>query len=320
MAEGIQCFTSGNATCFNRTLPSMTTEGDNMKPIYFNDFPLFCFHGSLEFIKLYEIFFCYVNPPLAILGMAVNGLSMAILRRSGLGKPANILLLALVIADSMNMVTSISVADKLRMFGPVKSKPGYCTWEYDDANGFIFFTYQSMFAIGQWGRFVNSNIPVLITVERLLAVYFPVTFKKVVTFRSAIAACVSAYMLWLPYTVFQSYYRQMATVQHPNGKYVSFSTSTEFLRKNFAVIFTFAVTGLEALLSWLPISFVCIGCLFIAIKVKVSIARRRKLSKLKEKQRWSPRTTRTLLTTCLIFAITHTVTALITLRKCGRYL
>ncbi|KAK0045786.1 G-protein coupled receptor [Biomphalaria pfeifferi] len=45
---------------------------------------------------------CYVNPIVSILGFIANMMSIEILKRSGLSKPSNILLLGLVVSDSMS--------------------------------------------------------------------------------------------------------------------------------------------------------------------------------------------------------------------------
>lgn len=113
-----------------------------------NDLVLFCFSESQEnqFIQLYKVFLCFVNPILALFGQAMNILCMAILKKSGLGKSSNILLFALTLADSMNLIHDLNFGHILRFFGPDKFKPGYCTWEYNaQLNMFLYVSQEICF-------------------------------------------------------------------------------------------------------------------------------------------------------------------------------
>ncbi|KAK6995391.1 G-protein coupled receptor [Biomphalaria glabrata] len=127
---------------------------------------------------------------------------------------SNILLFALVLADSMNMFINLDFASKLRYFGPVKTKPGYCTYEYDPImTEFIYVSQQFFSFVGFWGRTINSSIPMIITIKRILAVYFPMTFTRVVTTRSITASCCAAYVIWLPHVIVQTFYRRLEYIR-----------------------------------------------------------------------------------------------------------
>ncbi|KAH9509668.1 hypothetical protein Btru_044184 [Bulinus truncatus] len=269
--------------------------------------------GPESYLLLVQQFLCFVNPTFALFGMVVNGMCLAILAKSGLNKPTNILLFTLVVADSMNMFVNINFPLMLLYFGPIKTKRGYCTWEYDtDFNLFLYNSLQLFSVIGLWGRLVNGTIPVIITLERILAVYLPVTFKKLVTTRSTMAVCLLCYIFWLPAAILNAFLRRFASFQLSNGKLVTGAIASDFLRQNFALLNDFYGVGLETLASWFPSCFICVGCVLIGIKVKMSMYRRRKLTKMKEKK-WSVRTTRTLLTTCLIFSFSHAFSAIVSL-------
>ncbi|KAK0045736.1 G-protein coupled receptor [Biomphalaria pfeifferi] len=272
----------------------------------------FCFLGSQDYLFPFMVLNCFVNPVLSFLGLFVNGLCLIVLAKGGFRKPSYILLFALVLADSMNMFISLDFPSRIRYFGPVKTKPGYCTFEYDAImNQYLFVSQEFFNFVGLWGRTINATIPMIITMERILAVYFPVTFTRVVTPKSITASCCASYVIWLPHIIVQSFYRRLLYVQLSNGKVVAITTATEFLFNNFSILYSFTAYFLEAMTSWVPVCFVCLGCILIGIKVSVSISQRRKLTSLRKEQQWSPRTTRTLLTTCLIFAVTHAINALI---------
>ncbi|KAI8779555.1 G-protein coupled receptor [Biomphalaria glabrata] len=277
-----------------------------------NEYNLYCFLGSQDYLYPFQALNCFINPLLSLLGNFINGLCLIILTKSGLRKTSNILLFALVLADSMNLFKYLNFGDKIRLFGPIKSKPGYCTFEYDTTmNQFLYVSHQFFFFVGIWGQTISASIPMIITIERIFAVFFPVTFTRIVNIKSVTVSCGIAYIIWLPFAIFQTFYRQLNYIQLSSGNKVALVTSTEFFIKNFSILYTLAAYAEEALASWVPICFISLGCVLIGIKVYVSISHRRKLTNVSKKQNWSPRTTRTLVTTCLIFAITHTITALI---------
>ncbi|KAI8779553.1 G-protein coupled receptor [Biomphalaria glabrata] len=298
----------------NYQTTTFSTNTSKPQVIVRNDYNLYCFLGSQDYLYPFQALNCFINPLLSLLGLFINGLCLIILTKSGLRKTSNILLFALVLADSMNMFTNLDFPNRIRLFGPIKSKPGYCTFEYDTTmNQFLYVSQQFFIFVGDWGQTISATIPMIITIERILAVYFPVTFTRIVNVKSVTASCGIAYIIWLPYAIVQTFYRRLDYIQLSSGNKVAFITSTEFLIKNFSILYTFSAYALEALASWGPICFISLGCVLIGIKVYVSISHRRKLTNVSKKHNWSPRTTRTLVTTCLIFVITHTITALISM-------
>ncbi|KAI8782255.1 G-protein coupled receptor [Biomphalaria glabrata] len=277
-----------------------------------SDSSLFCYPAPDDYMFPLQVLGCFVNPLLSLVGLFINVLCLVILVKVGLKKTTYILLFALVMSDSWNMFENLDFGNKIRIFGTLKSKPGYCTFEYEsEMNQFLYVSQQFFGFVGLWGRTINTSIPMIITIERILAVYFPVTFTRVVNARSITVSCCIAYVFWLPYVVVQIFYRRLAYFKLPSGKVVAYVESSDFLVKNFSVLYTFTVYALETLASYVPTCFVCLGCILIGIKVSVSISQRRRLTREKKKQKWSPRTTRTLLVTCLIFAVTHAITSLI---------
>ncbi|KAI8771296.1 G-protein coupled receptor [Biomphalaria glabrata] len=277
-----------------------------------NDNSLYCFRGSLDYFQLFQMFLCFINPVFALIGLILNIFSMIILYKHQLKKPSNLLLFALVIADTMNMIINFNFSYMLKYFGPVKTKPGYCTWEYGiTGNTIIYWYYQLCFFIGTWGHCVNATIPVIITLERALAVFLPVTFTKLVTARSALVSCSLVYIGWLVWNCFAVSIGKVVHIEVSSGKFVSYNTATDFFRQNYALIYIFFVYVAESLASWVPICLVILGCIAIGIRVRVSLLRRKRLTGVKAKLKWSPRTTRTLVTTCLIFAVTHAVNSFI---------
>ncbi|KAK0045740.1 G-protein coupled receptor [Biomphalaria pfeifferi] len=248
-----------------------------------SDSNLYCYPAPDDYMFPLQVLGCFVNPLLSLVGLFINVLCLVILVKVGLKKTTYILLFALVMSDSLNMFENLDFGNKIRIFGTLKSKPGYCTFEYEsEMNQFLYVSQQLFGFVGLWGRTINTSIPMIITIKRILAVYFPC--------RSSTGGSLTS---------------------NYSGKVVANVASSDFLVKNFSVLNTFTVYALETLASFVPTCFMCLGCILIGIKVSVSVSQRRKLTREKKKQKWSPRTTRTLLITCLIFAITHAITSLI---------
>ncbi|KAI8792452.1 G-protein coupled receptor [Biomphalaria glabrata] len=231
-------------------------------------------------------------------------MSVAILRRSGLRKPSNILLFGLVIADSMLQLMTINFSEILEYFGPDIKYPDLCGWQYDvGVNYFLVACAIAFYFISTWGQYVNTTIPMVITLERLLAVYMPMTFKKFVTPRTAKISVMFSFIVWLPWSM---YYLTVFNVQVQRSEVMDF-TSDALHIEDLDVYNIFYYYVSDILSSWVPISFVSIGCLFIAFKVRRTLQERKKLTAKKESVKWSGRTTVTLLTTCAVFSVTHVI-------------
>nr|KAI8752337.1 putative G-protein coupled receptor [Biomphalaria glabrata] len=109
--------------------------------------------SSYEEYITYLGMMCYVNPAVSFVGLICNMISLAILRRSGLHKPSNILLFGLVIADSMCLSTTLNYGIILFYFGPNKPYSRLCGFQYvDSLNVYLAVTSIIMEFIGFWGQ------------------------------------------------------------------------------------------------------------------------------------------------------------------------
>ncbi|KAK0064426.1 G-protein coupled receptor [Biomphalaria pfeifferi] len=248
---------------------------------------------ELSIIKALKI---YIFPLMFLIGFSANMMSVAILKRSGLKKPTNVLLLGMVIADSMVLLQGINFAELLSCLGPNYEYPKYCGWQYGVlVNYFLLACDILTYFFVEYGIRVNTTIPILITLERFLAVYMPMTFKKIVTTKSAMISVIAAYVVWLPWPVFYlSMFRYFIQLE----KIMLFAIG--FQRDNQLEIYTLLNYNVVPFFStWMPIFFIGIGCILISIKVKVTLSRRKQMTSKQDSATWSARTTRTLLTTCL---------------------
>ncbi|KAH9496826.1 hypothetical protein Btru_010388 [Bulinus truncatus] len=271
------------------------------EPTY-EDYVEFCgVQGHINHVMLLKAHMCFIMPPLAVIGIFLNIICAKVLRRDGLDKPSNVFLFALVLADIINILRFMNYGDLVYRFGP-----GNCHYTYElNVNVFLFSSDRFFTFLDGMGRSVNATVPMVITVERFLAVYFPMTFKLVVTKKSAIIVCLCIYVFWLPWALMVASFQQLSTDNFNDelGVIVAFGGNSD------EIIFYFQQAVLGMFLAWIPNIFVCIGCVFVAVKVKVSLRNRSKISARNKQIKWSPRTTRTLLSTCIVFVITHTISA-----------
>ncbi|KAH9502252.1 hypothetical protein Btru_070538 [Bulinus truncatus] len=269
-------------------------------------FTIFFMYSSEFEILCLQVLKCYINPIIAILGLTANALSMAIVWRSGLQKPSNILLIELAMADSMAMFFSINVSEILQFFDSRKKYSDLAGWQYDQRTAFFLYLVKSLFYfIGNWGAYVNTSIPVLITVERLVVLFYPMTFRKYITVSFAVYSVVLSFVFWLFWSVFCQYLIPFDYVRISNDTQMGIWKLSNYYQRNKDVIVLFNTYIFDCISSWVPVGFVCVGCLVMWIKVQITLANRRNLSSTQNVVKISTRTTKTLVATCLVFASTH---------------
>ncbi|KAI8776922.1 G-protein coupled receptor [Biomphalaria glabrata] len=288
------------------TGPGMTTLANSSLFDYY-----FCTDkaDSAEQLQFIYVMMCFFLPGLFLVGFVANMISLVILKRNGLHKPSNILLFGLVVADNISLLVQINYAKILTFYGPNKLFPALCGFQYDkNVNDFLAISFAVFNTISMWGRFTSTCLPVLITLERLYAIFRPLTFKAVVTVKKTAIAVICSYLFWLPWVLAISAFYKISTrklTENVSRTVLKF-TSLEVIE----ILDRIQVYFLEPLHSWVPISFITTGCVIIWIKVKVTLRRRRNLTSSQNKLSWSPRTTRTLVLTCLVFSLTRGADAL----------
>jgi Serpentine type 7TM GPCR chemoreceptor Srw len=248
---------------------------------------------------------CYINPIISILGLASNSLGIVILWQSGLQKAPNVLLLGLSLADSMAIFDSINIAETLYFFDPSKKYPNVHGWQYDKDTALTLYLLKHIcHFLGDWGAYVNTTIPVLITCNRLAAIYFPLTFRKYTTRRFAVVGIVLSFVCWLPWSVFHHFLTTFDYVRISNDTLMGVFKVSEIYSNRAEVIDIFDAYIFESMSSWIPVALVLAGCLAIWIKIRLSGKKRKELTSCSRRVA-STKTTRTLLASCMLFALTH---------------
>ncbi|KAK0057055.1 G-protein coupled receptor, partial [Biomphalaria pfeifferi] len=221
---------------------------------------------------------CYINPVISIVGLAANSLGMIILWRSGLDKTSNILLFGLTIADTCCMFFTINIAEMLLFFDPSKKFRNVAGWQYDRGTAFaLYFLRSTFYFIGNWGAYVNTTIPAIITFERLAAIFLPLTFKKYITAKFAGVSVVASFLFWLPISLVYEDLTPFNYVPISNDSQIGIWTVSEYYSQRLDIIILMFNYIFDCMSSWIPVGFIGIGCLAIWVKVKITIKRRRLL-------------------------------------------
>ncbi|KAK6959158.1 G-protein coupled receptor [Biomphalaria glabrata] len=267
---------------------------------------------SLEQLLLFQALECYVNPIFSYFGFGANIMSLVVLRKSGIHKPSNILLFGLVIADCMCLLMSMDYSIPILYFGPNKLYPVNCGFQYHDfVNYFLVITGLICTFFGFWGQYVNPFIQICISLERIFAVYAPMTFKKFVTRKRAFLCIVVCFISWLPWTFFRMCIYDIYKQRISRDVNFMIITQNSFYNRNKKIIDIFDLIIVDTLVSWIPLVLVTSATFAILIKVNIALKNRRKLTSSSNKVTWSPRTTKTLMTTSVVFIISHACASLI---------
>ncbi|XP_055872779.1 uncharacterized protein LOC129923895 [Biomphalaria glabrata] len=262
----------------------------------------------LEQIYIYFVLMCFVKPTVSILGITANIISLLILRLSGLHKPSNILLFSLVIADTLNLFRSINYGAILYWFGP---DDVMCGFHYSaEVNYFLFYSLIGMQYFHALGEYCSPMFPVLITFERLVAVFKPLTFARIINRKRTIVLVVCAFLIWLPWAMLLPSNFNIGFVDiSQNITYMS-PIPSDFLVQNIFILGKFDANVNQTFSNTLPLIFVTIGSIVLAVKVNIEMKKRKMLTS-SQKMSWSPRTTRTLMMTCFFFVISTSAVTII---------
>ncbi|KAI8785850.1 G-protein coupled receptor [Biomphalaria glabrata] len=133
----------------------------------------------------------------------------------------------------------------------------------------------------------------------------PITFKSFVATKRIIILISALFVLfWLPYTIVIACYYKIVSEEVDSVSYLSLQYN-DFLCEYLDLIEDAQHWVADPLLSWLTLAFVTFDCNVLVIKFRLALAQRRALTSTQRSVTWSPRTTRALLLTCLMIALTH---------------
>lgn len=246
------------------------------------------------------------TPIICTAGVIGNIISAIVVVKSGLRKPSNIFLFGLAIADLMSLCNVFDISGYI-YFGrgscllscytpPFTFLPAYVIW----------MLYVLMFVFTSFGMRMTTTVAVIITVERLVAVYIPLKSSRIVTSTRAWFVLACAGLFWMPWVVFQGFWFKLkyAFFERINT-YVWFHSVTDiYTGKNFNWTF-FHDVFVTHLTHTIPLILVTTGSLAIGIKVSINNRKRQKIISRINTKRSSSRTTKTLLMVCVFFSVSR---------------
>ncbi|KAI8796238.1 G-protein coupled receptor [Biomphalaria glabrata] len=244
-----------------------------------------------------------VNPIIGLLGIVGNSINLYVLKRNGLHKPSNVLLYGLAIADICTVATAVDVVGILSQF-PMKPGISWGVLEFDCQHtqlaSFYLNFMRVMHFFGIFGANVSPCICVLVTLERIVAVFLPLKFASIVRPKRTWALLLSVSILWLAFTImiiseFRLHYEYLPDYN------VCFCY--------YRIILSETEVEVDVVATWLAfyvsLGIIISGSSLIYVKLKLIGIKRQKLTSSVSAH--SSRTTITLLTVCLVFSVTQII-------------
>ncbi|KAH9503950.1 hypothetical protein Btru_067442 [Bulinus truncatus] len=259
-------------------------------------------------VFILQILIYGVTPGISCFGIAGNVLSILILRRHGLHKCSNILLISLALSDMMFLIGFNNVPKLLYdVVGDVEM------YTYDYSTSFALYAMFHVFNILNYASLgVSLTLPSVITCERLTAVFLPLRFRRVFTPGRTWACVFLVYLFWYTFFTHMSFYRSLSFEFSPavNMTVGLIKKSSYYFRNPRTV--QHLEDAMSYLMMKIPAAATMIGCAVIWVRIRwVSIARRRLTRKASgSRDATGSHTTKILLAVCTVYTITCVVMSL----------
>lgn len=178
-------------------------------------------------------------------------------------------------------------------------------WEFPE--NFAFFAFvvdKSILCFVGLGSYVSTSLPAVITLERFIAVYFPLRLKNPRHCQKKAIFIVTGILSFLAFFGSVFVYASWFTFHYhilSEDVYNGIDVYSQFFFDNADIMFPLYLLALNYLTSVFPISITVISCVLLALKI--AQWRRRELTR--NKHIHTSRTTRTLLAVSLVFALAH---------------
>ncbi|KAI8775491.1 FMRFamide receptor [Biomphalaria glabrata] len=228
----------------------------------------------------------------AMFGIVGNILNVIILRKQGLRDSTNLTLMSLSVVD-----LAYGVVMPVRRAQCVVSK-----FDVILAQNFDVFINVYLVIPARILSFISSGHIVLISLERTVAVYFPIKAASLLTMPRTVLCLVLIYLFWL---ILMSPFAQIFAVDtflnSESNKTFYMITFSAFLVDNWEVINIINVFVLANIRG--PVSFSIIALASVAIGYKLHEARvkRQEMTSWKSKASFDTKVARMLLVVCLVY-------------------
>ncbi|CAG5136691.1 unnamed protein product [Candidula unifasciata] len=267
--------------------PYIIREGNN----YVDADPLLDYiHWVIAFI---------VIPTVSILGIIGNSISLAVLTKHGFSKSSNVLLFSLALSDILFMVG---------VTGPPKAmyEWGGGGFQYPETTAHVLYYLYHIFDSLNWGSGPPSLfVPVLITIERLIAVFLPLKFTSIVTPKRTAVVVIGTNVVSYGVQIYvRTWFEFVYVFDIARNASVGYAarTAAYWTQRGANKIIAIFVNCLMIL-----VIFVFCGSIAIGIKIKLASIRRLKMTASGKQNSkcdaGTSRTTKMLLCLCFFYAI-----------------
>lgn len=245
-----------------------------------------------------------ITPAISAIGIVGNVCSILVLAKQNFRKCSNILLLGLAITDIMFLIGFNSVP---KIVYTVWGKQTFPFSYY--ASEVLFICFELFLVIDYSSGYISITIPMLITIERLITIFLPLQVSQIITPKRTLFSVSCVFIFWyvnIIYTVFWFSLSDKHNFQENRTGYV-IVRSPLFVHDKAAV---FTIEEVWTYLSMrIPPVFTFLGSVVIGAKLKMTLAKRRRLTG-NNSQRSMLQTTKTLLAVCMMYMITCLVISL----------
>ncbi|GFO45451.1 peptide receptor gpcr [Plakobranchus ocellatus] len=255
-------------------------------------------------------------PVLAILGIAGNSLSIIVLYRQGFKKSTNILLFALAISDILFMIGANGPPKVMYEWG----RGGF--WFSESDSRVLYYFYHVFDYLNWTAGPMSMGLPILITAERFVAVFFPLKFHTIVTaHRTFVAVIILALATYIPQIYIRFWFRfeHVWDPVHNSSVGLSVRTDLYYEQEQLSLVLGHFYAGIGYF-----VIIVGSGSLAIGIRISLAAAQRRRMMAGQDSTAHGPkrdsckngrseglpskaggptRTTKTLLTLCIFYTI-----------------
>ncbi|KAK0056378.1 neuropeptides capa receptor [Biomphalaria pfeifferi] len=244
-----------------------------------------------------------ITPAISIFGFAGNILSIIVLVKHGMSKCSNILLVILAFCNIIYLVSFNNVPKIIYEAVWNHEYVGYSKSTCDAL--FILFTIFILcdYTFGLMGM----TLPMLITVERLVVIFFPFKFKQLLTPTRTWLTIVCVCFYWLSIFVYSSFW-QVLDYSFDSTRNISLGL---FKKSTFYNDNPESVATIQNLMVYtsiiIPPIFTVSGCIVISIHIQMASVKRKKMT---SSMRSTNRTTKTLLAVCAVYCVTSAVLSL----------
>ncbi|KAK0049267.1 neuropeptides capa receptor [Biomphalaria pfeifferi] len=248
-------------------------------------------------MSILEVLMLGVTPAISVFGVIGNIFSVIILVKHGLHRCSNILLVSLAVNDISFLVGFNSVPKLL--YEIVDRTEGF---HFGRGASFVLFAFYQLCMVMDYGcGSVSLTLPVLITAERLIAVFFPLQFNQVVTTRRTWCAVIFISVFWYGFFIHMTFFVVLDfEMDNQLNVTVGLMKRSAYHNQN-----SVAVAILEEAMSYMTIQipplFTLAGCIVIGIKIRIAASQRSKLTSSGQKGELSNRTTKMLMAVCTMY-------------------